>query len=227
MTALNIAFMGCGWRFPFLFGVAQYIQDHKYRLEEFSLKYIGVSGGSVVACSLQQDIVDVVYEKALSKRSECRYSPLGMCDFIESVANDCFEEVQPDLFIVASRVSGCSLLIPELIPEFMTDFESTDDLCRSMRASSHIPILGGSLTYKHRGRYFIDGEMSVSIDLLRDTYRSHVGEMLVVVDFCERADIKPSISFPRSWIFFPQNDETMEMMFQHGYERAKEYFESD
>lgn len=44
-----IAFMGCGWRFPFLFGVAKFMEEN---IETNNLKYIGVSGGAVVAYSL-------------------------------------------------------------------------------------------------------------------------------------------------------------------------------
>ncbi len=212
-NTIYIAFMGCGWRFPFLFGVAKFIEEHT---QTNHVKYVGVSGGAVVAYSLLAKVVDITYKNALSKIAECPYAPFGMCDFIERVAHECFHEYPKNdsLTLVATNISSRST-------EYFTAFESKDDLCKCMRASSHIPLLGGSIFYKHRGTHFVDGEMSVTIEAIKRKFGK-----CIIVDFCENADIKPTISIPRWWSYFPQNESIMEYMFNHGYERAKAYFQS-
>jgi predicted patatin/cPLA2 family phospholipase len=213
---MNIVFMGCGWRFPFMFGVAKYIQEHKNKHVNY-IKYVGVSAGTAIAYSLQSNNVDLFYKKALSKRTECKYSPLGMCNLIENVAQECATIIpsKNTLFLVATRIKKFGFFETD----FLSEFESIDDLCKCMRASSQIPILSGTFTFKHREKYYIDGELSVNIDKIRNIFGK-----CIVVDFCENADIKPSIQIPRSWSYFPQDDQCMETMYNHGYIKAKEFF---
>lgn len=209
-----VVFMGCGWRFPFMFGVAKYIQEHN---NDKCIKYVGVSGGTAVAYSLQSNNVDLFYKKALSQRAECKYSPFGMSNLIENVAQECATIIPPKntLFLVATRVKNFGIFEADILSEF----ESIDDLCKCMRASSQIPLLSGTITYKYNKKYYIDGELSVNIDKIRSMF----GEC-IVVDFCENADIKPSIQIPRSWSYFPQDDQGMEAMYNHGYMKAEEFF---
>lgn len=136
-----------------------------------------------------------------------------MCDFIEGVAQECFYEYPKNDSVSIDPV--------KLGFACISAFESKDDLCKCMRASSHIPLLGGSIFYKHKGNSYIDGEMSVTIEAIKRKFGS-----CIIVDFSENADIKPTISIPRWWSYFPQNESIMESMFTHGYERAKAYFQS-
>lgn len=219
-----VVFMGCGWRFPFMFGVAKYIQEQvQVRTHPGAVTidtYAGASGGSLIAYALQAGIdVREVYESALSKRGECPYAPLGMCDLLESVARRHATTSVPQsgkLNVIAAKVGRWL----HLTPEYFTEFESVDDMCKCLRASSHIPVFGGSLMYAHRGNWYVDGELGATIEQIRALYETRC----IIVDFCDKADIKPTIPMPRWWSYRPQRDAVMDAMFRHGYDRAESYF---
>lgn len=218
MSSLSKAFMGCGWRFPFLSGVAKYMQDNVQSVGMLA----GVSGGSAVAYALQQKIVDEMYVEGLAQRSKCKYPPFGACGLVSEVVKRLGTDVPlpGKLHIGVSQLSQLSQHESlSLTAKFFSSYESMDDMVGCMRASSQIPILDGKLFFNHRDMRCMDGEFTVDVAKMRSYL-----DKCVIVDFCDSADIRPSIHFPRFWSYVHQNDAVMQLMYNDGYAQARHWF---
>ena len=218
-----ICFGGCGWMFPFHFGVAKYIQDH-HVCEPCISAFAGVSGGAAVACTLACgiDVLDY-FEEAMKKN---RVGLFGMCDAVIEVCLTMFKKykvknIEKDkLFIQLSSAGG---LKPELCSEFK-DIEQCVDV---IRASSHIPVVGGLLPYKVDGMgMYYDGGLVNLLPILPDTLKQK--HRIIKVDalgYSSNCDIHIGFSVPYSWAFVPRKKHIMRLIFRYGYLKAKQFFE--
>lgn len=85
--ARAVAFMGCGWRFPFMFGAAKFIEETRQVVGPGTV-FAGVSGGSGVAMALCTGRVTEMYERGLAKRARCRVPPFGTCGLLAEVVRE-------------------------------------------------------------------------------------------------------------------------------------------
>lgn len=215
-----ICFGGCGWMFPFHFGVAKYVEDHRVPFTRFA----GVSGGAAVALTLAAglDVADC-FEEALDKSEVGLF---GMCDAVVEVLDAMLERarvrhIRRDTLYVQLSTA------PTLRPHLVSEFDSPRQCVEAIRASSHIPVVGGLLPYKVEGLgAFYDGGLAGMLPLLPDALAMR--ERVVRVDALGSlpgCDIHLGFRAPYSWTFVPRAPHLMRLLFRCGYLRAMQFFE--
>lgn len=112
-------------------------------------------------------------------------------------------------------------------PEPVTEFDSREDFIGAVRASCHLPLLGGLRGYKVRGRRYYDGGLSQKFALFPSALAGREGN--IVIRITPWASIKPGwiasgLRFSRGWTYRPRDEQTMDKLFHLGYYRAKEFF---
>ena len=112
-------------------------------------------------------------------------------------------------------------------PEPVTEFESREEFIGVVRASCHLPLIGGVRGYFVRGRRYYDGGLSQKFALFPAELSGSQGN--IVIRITPWASIKPGwiasgLRFSRGWTYKPRDDKTMNMLFRLGYYRAKEFF---
>jgi hypothetical protein len=228
-----VAFMGCGWRFPFMFGVAKFIED---ATQTDDWIFAGVSGGSGVAMSLCVRRVTEMYERGLAKRERCPVPPFGTCGLMSEVVREMgidAADVDGRLVVGSSRLGKF-----ELVPEFRSAWSATSgaDLGDVIRGTCQIPFINGSIFHASaNGSLYLDGEAAISIRTMREHLAS-IATDVIVVDFDDAADIRPSSlesdpppmapsrRFPRRWSFVYPDEATMRAMYTDGFLQATKFF---
>ena len=233
-----VAFMGCGWRFPFMFGVAKFIEESRVR--DDTVIVAGVSGGAGVALSLCTSTVTEMYERGLAKRARCPVPPFGTCGLMCEVVREM--DLPPvcksgKMQLVVGRSRYVAPL--RLVPDFRSSWTDADDLLDSLRGSCQIPFLDGAVFHSSPGGLFLDGEFAVPGRTMRahlvSRLASHLANLVhegtpgvegtvIIVDFDEAADIRPSVKFPRLWSFVYPDEASMRAMYADGYRQAERYF---
>jgi predicted acylesterase/phospholipase RssA len=214
-----ICFSGSGWMFPFHFGVAKYVQDHRVPFTRFA----GVSGGAAVALTLAcgLDALDH-FNEALAKS---HVGLFGMCDAVLDVCESMLARAK------VRSIEGDRLYVQMstalMQPHLVSEFESTRQCVEAIRASAHIPVVGGLLPYKVEGMgMFYDGGLASMLPLIPD--RVKMAHRVVRVDATgslPSCDIHLGFHAPYSWIFVPRPLHTMRLIFRYGYLKAKQFFE--
>lgn len=220
-TIMIICFGGCGWMFPFHFGVAKYVQDE---LPQEELLFGGVSGGAAVGAALAYGIdVNEYYEQALTKIEDT--GTFKMCDAVLDVAEQMFASSQ------CSNIPNGKLHIqlasPGMKGYIVSNYPSASFCAQVIRASSHIPIIGGIKPYEieGHGKYYDGGLASLLPNIPGELRRAH---RVVNVDAlgCEpESDIHIGFKVPFMWSFRPRPLHVMMAIHHLGYLKAAQFFE--
>mmetsp|Transcript_11178 Transcript_11178/g.15588 ORF Transcript_11178/g.15588 Transcript_11178/m.15588 type:complete len:612 (-) Transcript_11178:35-1870(-) len=224
---LVFSFDSSGWFYVYHFGVAKYLEKHVLpRLDPDQAAFSGASGGALVGATLAAGInVEKIARHVMSCQPECEYNPWKMLPKAEE-AMKIFRRpgVEKDLCgrlsVLVTRVQTKP---PFFKGEAVSEFKTCDDAFDMLRASCHVPLLGGVLPYQARGSYYYDGFFWPSFFV--PWRRFHEGDKVVKTSAIGTlgAQIKPRIPLPLWWMVFPPNQNILEGMLECGYEDAAQY----
>ena len=155
----TFSFDSSGWMYVYHLGAAQYLQQHVLpRLPEDRCAFSGSSGGALVACSLCCGVdVEELTRFVIACQPECEFNPWRMLP----CAQEAIDIFLPEgshiaacnrLRVLVTRIElklGRSLIRPQAV----SAFASHEELGQTLRASCHIPLLGGILPF---GSIFIE-----------------------------------------------------------------------
>ena len=255
-----IMFAGCGWMHPFELGAAKFfaeVFDLDSNKELFRIG--GCSAGAVVASALAFSCrcvgtegdrigvdIDSLFEETLELYEPCKRLPFAMCDGVkrvmQKVAGDddrMWREASGRLAIGLTALT-CKktpsflplLRIPllRLEPEVVSTFEGAKHGIEVVRASCHLPLIGGILPYRisqnGSSRSYYDGGISMTVPPVHDA------EISITVDgrpLVDGIDVVPDLGFPipATWSYLPRPPDDLREFFRHGYVRAAEHVCSD
>ena len=151
---VTFSFDSSGWMYVYHLGAAQYLQKHVLPLLPADrVAFSGSSGGSLVACTLCTDIdVEAITRFVIACQPECQFNPWRMLPCADEAIATFLPEGAHDtckarLRVLVTRIElaiGRSFVRPEAV----SSFASREQLAQTLRASCHIPLLGGLLPYK-------------------------------------------------------------------------------
>ncbi len=175
---LTFSFDSSGWLYAYHLGAAHYIQTQCMpELSEDELAFSGSSGGALVACALCTGIsIAELACYVVDQQPECKFNPWRMLPCAEAAVDRFLPERAAEMAEGRLRVLLTRVQIgfkPLLWPEAVSHFGSSNaKLKQVLRASCHIPVLGGLLPFhippddgagaaargdKERGARYYDG----------------------------------------------------------------------
>lgn len=255
-----ILFAGCGWMHPFEFGAAKFFADiFDLDSKKELIRIGGCSAGAVVASALAFSCrgagdgdrmgidIDSLFAETLELYEPCKRIPFAMCDGVkrvmQKVAGDddrMWREASGRLAIGLTALT-CKMThsflpllqipLPRLEPEVVSTFEGAKHGIEVLRASCHLPLIGGILPYRitqnGSSRWYYDGGITMTVPPVHD-----VDHISITVDgrpLVDGIDIVPDLGFPipATWSYRPRPPDDLRHFFRHGYVRAAEYVCSD
>jgi hypothetical protein len=233
---VSFAFDSSGWFYCYHFGVAAFLRQHllpdgltpEGAEEKFpaGLAFSGSSGGALVASVLSMGMDPAeVFEMVLEKRSECKINPFRMLPAVEAVLDrmmpkNASEVATNRLSILLTRVS---FQFPFFTAEVVNKFRTRQDLWHALRASCHVPIIGGLGPHCYDGHAYFDGmfwpQFLVPWKGTHDDFVVRVNVMLSG----PASDIAPPL-LPTWWSLFPPEESVLRGLYWIGYENAARWF---
>lgn len=152
-------------------GVTKYILEN-YNFDK-NVHYSGISAGSYCAllCSIDakskemDNIVDTFFD--LSKNLEDD-------EFWKSVQNNARTAVQR-IYTTPRTPKNLHIGVTSILPKpkrnYLENFEDINDALEACIASSHVPLLCGSLSVKYKDEHLCDGGFAGKYDTPRDYYK--------------------------------------------------------
>lgn len=226
--ALFFSFDSSGWFYLYHFGVAYFLQTRVSALSD-SFGCSGASGGSLVgACLICKVDCLKMAEYVVKCREICKLNVFKLLPCVERAMED---------FLPPSSAEACSnrllILATKVLPrppffmgEVLSKYENVGDLKAALRASCHVPVVGGVLPHKTRFGYYYDGffwssgfgfvdwrSISPNDTVLRVSGMGGLG-----------ADIRPPFVLPPWWALFPPVETVLMGLFWRGYQDAEDYF---
>lgn len=236
---LTFSFDSSGWLYLYHLGVAYYIQNELLpHLPDDRLAFSGSSGGALVACALctKISIADLAVH-IVDQQPECKYNPWRMLPCAEAamtrfLPDDAAEMAQGRLRVLLTRVQ-LGWMQPLVWPEAISSFCSKAKLMQVLRATCHIPVLGGVLPFRidpdseeaadgaasdrHEGGGYYDGLFWPSVLY---TWRAfHASDTLIKVSGIgwPTAHIAMQIPLPPHWVVLPPSQRMLWRLFASGY----------
>ena len=216
-----VSFDGCGWLFPFHYGVAAYIQDTQ---DYGTMDFAGISAGATVAAGLATNVpIKKVFEDAIRMYGK---NPFKMSRSINIILqkhanhdDDVWKSVSGRLHIGLSKghfawnkKDSCTV----------SEFQGREHVIDVIRASSHLPYLSGLRGHVVDGvRHFDGGLTSTFAQVRGDTRVIHVSPWSNSIEDWIGSDI----GFPQIWAFIPRDFESLTDLYDLGYMKAKYFFE--
>jgi len=243
---LTFSFDSSGWLYLYHLGVAYYIQKKLLpHLPDDRLAFSGSSGGALVACALctKMSIADLAVH-VVDTQPECKYNPWRMLPCAEAamtrfLPDDAAEQAQGRLRVLLTRVQLTWMGFPLVWPEAVSSFCSKAKLMQVLRATCHIPILGGLLPFRidpdgkeadgaasdrHEGGGYYDGLFWPSVLY---TWRAfHASDTLIKVSGLgwPTAHIAMQIPVPPHWVVLPPSQRMLWRLFASGYHDAARFW---
>lgn len=163
----------------------------------------------------------------ISVRDECKYNPWMMLPAAdkaieEYLPHDAHIRLSNKVRILLSRVS---LTPPFLMAEIPSKFESREHLKGALRASCHVPFIGGIWPYVHKGAGYYDGMFWSSALVVPWRYFHPEDELVKVSAFgTAGCHIATDVPMPPWWAIFPPSEEVLRGMREQGYRDAARFF---
>ncbi|CAE7450774.1 ELOVL7 [Symbiodinium natans] len=170
-SKVSIAFDSSGWLFCYHFGVATWLREHlvpegmtaeEAESDKFpnQLIFSGSSGGSLVASTLSCGLNPKdCFEEVLKTHPECARNPFKLLPAVEATLRKClppnsYRCLSGRLRVLTTRIS---MKFPFFSAEVVNSFKSQEDVFHALRASCHVPFVGGLGPYCYDGHAYIDG----------------------------------------------------------------------
>ena len=231
---MQASFSGCGFLLPFHLGVAKVLKQSCFVPQ--ASKYAGASGGAIVATALACDMpiehtLGVIHEVA----DECHRHGTGWK--LESVLSQALKTHVPDTAVKDIHRHGnlsiaATWVWPQPGVEYISRFESKDDLIQTILTSCFIPGYSTpSLCRRFRQRYAIDGGLVQFVPKL-----PHYVKVSALPEFAMRSgcDIYPDLlpekdQFPLHTLIrnalLPPSPRMLDQLFKQGQLVAEIYLE--
>eukprot|EP00931_Biecheleriopsis_adriatica_P067181 TRINITY_DN41369_c0_g1_i1.p1 TRINITY_DN41369_c0_g1~~TRINITY_DN41369_c0_g1_i1.p1 ORF type:complete len:738 (+),score=99.49 TRINITY_DN41369_c0_g1_i1:196-2214(+) len=234
---VSIAFDSSGWLYCYHFGVASWLREHllpegltpeESTTERYpsNLTFSGSSGGALVAAVLSMGMEpSAVFEMVLEKREECKYNPFRMLPAVEDILHRAMPDNGYQSLTSRFRVllTRMSFKYPFFTAEVVNKFNNNSEAFHALRASCHVPVIGGLGPYRYDGHAYFDGmfwpQVLVPWKGTRDDYVIRVSALLQGPS----SDIKPPI-LPTWWSIFPPEEPILRGMYWLGYQNAASWF---
>eukprot|EP00668_Euglena_longa_P031683 GGOE01040925.1.p1 GENE.GGOE01040925.1~~GGOE01040925.1.p1 ORF type:complete len:604 (-),score=213.92 GGOE01040925.1:514-2325(-) len=220
------SFDSSGWLFLYHFGVAKYLREHFLPKADLpSVAYSGASGGALVATALCSNVdLDRLIDFVVSCRKSCYYAPWRLMGAVEEAIN---------IFMPTDAHVTCTqrirILITKVLPrppfvmgEVACEFQNWKHLAQVLRASCHVPLIGGVLPFhmtEAGGGWYYDG-LFWSSGLGFVPWRAVTDEDRVIRISglgIWGALVKPPVTFPPWWCLVPPAEDTLRGMVAQGY----------
>lgn len=219
-TPASYSFACGGWLEFYLFGVAKYMQEQNLQK---GATLLGCSAGALTAAGLA---CNGDFDKAVEY---CKYNCiprvygrlLGIFKLHEYV-NDCldFASNLKDYYTIApGKLQVAITTLPSFKKSLTTSYSSAEDLKQCLLASS--AAFPFARLVHLRGEWSVDGGFT--------DFQPVVDSSTITISpfYFSDTDIKPSRYVPLWWALFPPNNgETVDWIYNLGYEDARRWFSS-
>ena len=223
-----ILFAGCGWMHPFEFGAGKAFAE-MIDLKNENVILGGCSAGAVVASCLAVGMdIDEFFEQTLTIYDSCKILPFRMCDGVKKVLQRMTPGDEQWRQASGKLVVGLSAVCYRgLTSEHVSEFHDAAHAIEIIRASCHLPLVGGLLPYYikgHRSRYY-DGGITTNVPEIPDVFKITIDGRPTV----DGLDIVPNLGFtvPFTWVYFPRNPTILRLLYRLGYLRTLEFLSSE
>lgn len=234
---VSIAFDSSGWMYCYHFGVAAWLREHMMPEDltteaatttafPASLTFSGSSGGALVATALGTGLRPrEIFEMVVKKQPECKYNPFRMLPAAEEVLQKALPETSHESLSGRVRIllTRVSLKYPFFTAEVVNKFSSKESVFHALRASCHVPILGGFGPYRYDGHAYFDGMFWPQVLV---PWKGTDSDLVIRVAALLRnlsSDIKaPSV--PTWWSVFPPEEDVLRGLYWQGYSDAARWF---
>ena len=214
----EISFHSSGWMQIFQCGVSKYIQEN---MKYDECKLVGTSGGALIACSLCCDLpMDDIFDEMIKTRKIYNNNIFKMCHYTKKIIEKmlpekCIDLIKKRLTIVCSKLEDY-----DFIPLYMDNFHTYTDVLKYLHATIHVPIIDGCTPYEIDNLMLYDGMMSDSHPQLTDNC------LHVTWDNSGSREnaIVPEFEIPHYWCALPPDENTLKLLYFHGYYQAKKFF---
>ncbi|XP_069060720.1 patatin-like phospholipase domain-containing protein 4 isoform X1 [Pleurodeles waltl] len=239
MKHLNLSFAGCGFLGIYHLGAASALCSHGQSMLKVIKAFAGASAGSLAAAVLSTvpEKIEECKEFTYKLSEEVRKQNFGAItpgyDFMNSLRGGIESILPPNAHEIAENRLYISITSTKSRENcLVSNFASRDDLIKVLLASSYVPIYAGMRAVEYKGEKWIDGGFSNSLPVLP------LGRTVTISPFSGRQDICPQdkglldfyFKFTKQDVLlspanlqrfnqalFPPNLETMESVFQAGY----------
>jgi predicted acylesterase/phospholipase RssA len=245
--------------YPFEFGAAKFVSEH-FDTASGLMRFGGCSAGAAAAAGLALGWdIDLFFENTLQIYEPCKYVPFGMCGGVKRVVEGMSASGGGDaawrergsgrlaVGVSAVRMTGCSWALE---PEQVSEFRDAAHAVEIIRASCHLPLIGGVLPYRVAGHAhgFYDGGLTMLVPEAPDTPEAGGGssssgssfDINVTID--QTPDnhrsghsgrgrsgrrgtyVMPSLGFkvPDMWCYVPRPPPVLREIFRLGYLKTAE-----
>jgi hypothetical protein len=229
----EISFRASGWMLVFYFGVIKYIKE-KYKIKNLNLT--GSSGGAIAACLLLCDLdIDKTINELDDNRNNNKINIFNLCDYVKQLIEKytikiCYHKLQKNILNIACTKIGGFNSITQLKynTHFFNNvhFTNPNDISNYLKASCHIPLIGGITPYYYNNHYLYDSIVTNS--------HPHIKDKPLKISWSKGCEcgcdnmidtIRPHINFPLSFCLdIP--DGIIQDLYKHGYYQAKLFFEN-
>eukprot|EP01065_Artemidia_motanka_P041345 TRINITY_DN5347_c0_g1_i1.p1 TRINITY_DN5347_c0_g1~~TRINITY_DN5347_c0_g1_i1.p1 ORF type:complete len:743 (+),score=151.30 TRINITY_DN5347_c0_g1_i1:49-2229(+) len=235
---LMFSFDSSGWLYLYHFGVAMWIEDH-IDIDGGTVGFSGSSGGALVGAALATGVepkllADFVLDEGHKKASR---NPFLLMSCVEDALDkflpkEGWAEPVPGERRGATGVLRVLLTRVSPVPPFVTGevvsrFPSWTALFTVLRATCHIPGVGGLLPYPVQScsGWYYDGLVWASLFVPWRTFHREDRVVKVSAFGAPGAHIGPSVFVPWWWSLLPPSADTLRGLMWLGYRDAEEFVE--
>ncbi|XP_078514107.1 patatin-like phospholipase domain-containing protein 4 isoform X3 [Lissotriton helveticus] len=239
MNHLNVSFSGCGFLGIYHLGAASALCSHGQSMLTVVKAFAGASAGSLVAAvvSTVPEKIEECKEFTYKLSEEVKKQNFGAAtpgyDFMNSLRGGIESILPPNAHMIAENRLYISITRTKGRENcLVSNFASRDDLIKVLLASSYVPLYSGMRAVEYKGEKWMDGGLTNCLPVLP------LGRTVTISPFSGRQDICPQdkglldfhFKFAKQDILlspanlhrfnqalFPPNRETMESVFQAGF----------
>jgi len=236
----TFSFDSSGWMYVYHLGVAQYLQKHVLpTLPADRVAFSGSSGGALVAAALCGQIdIEELTRFVIACQPECQFNPWRMlpcadeaiATFLPNAAPVVQRSFNHRLRVLVTRIDLHFWRRWLLRPQAVSKWCDRDELSQTLRASCHIPVLGGVLPYrvtKSDGTplgAFYDGLFWPSILYTWRAFDTSDSVLKISGFGWPMAHIRLPLPVPPHWLVLPPSQRTLWRLYAAGYDDAARYF---
>jgi len=229
-------FGGGAWLHAFYFGVGAALAEYSRDRSDPSVRFCGVSSGSLVASALayQQD-VNEIFEVALSTFPQSGRNPFRAV----SCTIDCIKTHTPETKVcqLVSRQRRLLIGVSKQKSFYKLQAVNIHQLCDRdhavavTSASCYLPIVGGVRGVTIGSERYFDGQLTQNWSCLPMLDDVHESDCIVRVTAYHNGDfanlrhgwITPRMPLPKSWTLLPNSIDALRLIWRLGYLRTIEY----
>ena len=215
-----------GWLAVFQMGVVKLLQD---TVDLSDARVVGTSAGAaagaVLCCNVPAQIAaEAMCRREIHSRADVTKMIPLMKEGLESLSpQTAAESCNGRLGIMCTEWT--QVFPPKIAAVEFKTFSSRQDLVDLLKATSHIPLLGGLFPHIYRGRWLYDGLFTSPHARMNDKEVFKISKMARCECGCTD-DVSPrlfcpAVQIPNRWSVLPPDDKVLRLLFYHGYTQAR------